>query len=320
MGLLPTFLPVPAPLLSRALALQSRDRQGAVPPASPKPPIIREVRRAAAEGRFEDAARLLRAYRAASGPDAYWAEASSWLARGFLAARDYQQAAEAAAATRRAALDLLKTRKLDDEPSLPIALGAAIEVEGQRLDALGQKSEAVAFLQEELARWRDTSIRTRIQKNIHLISLVGKPAPAIDTREFLGPKPPSLAERKGRPVLLMFWAHWCGDCKANAEAVARVAREFRPSGLLVLGPTQPYGYVAGGEEAPREKELPYIDQVRTRFYASIEGFTVPVSEENFRHWGASTTPTFALIDRQGVVRLYHPGNMTYEELATALRK
>jgi hypothetical protein len=42
---------------------------------------------------------------------------------------------------------------------------------------------------------------------------------------------------------------------------------------------------------------------------------VPVSEENFKSWGCSTTPTLALIDRGGVVRLYHPGRMSYEELA-----
>jgi thioredoxin-related protein len=39
-----------------------------------------------------------------------------------------------------------------------------------------------------------------------------------------------------------------------------------------------------------------------------------VSEENFRRYGASTTPTLVLIDRAGIVRLYHPGAMTYEEL------
>jgi len=43
--------------------------------------------------------------------------------------------------------------------------------------------------------------------------------------------------------------------------------------------------------------------------------TVPVSEENFKAWGASTTPTLALIDRLGIVRLYNPGKLSYEELA-----
>lgn len=42
---------------------------------------------------------------------------------------------------------------------------------------------------------------------------------------------------------------------------------------------------------------------------------MPVSEENFKMYGASTMPTLVLIDRQGLVRLYHPGAMSYEELA-----
>jgi hypothetical protein len=43
--------------------------------------------------------------------------------------------------------------------------------------------------------------------------------------------------------------------------------------------------------------------------------SVPVSEETFANYGSSTTPTMVLVDREGVVRLYHPGEMTYAELA-----
>ena len=45
---------------------------------------------------------------------------------------------------------------------------------------------------------------------------------------------------------------------------------------------------------------------------------VPVSAQNFLIYGCSTTPTLVLIDRSGIVRLYHPGAMTYEELAAML--
>jgi len=44
--------------------------------------------------------------------------------------------------------------------------------------------------------------------------------------------------------------------------------------------------------------------------------SVPVSEENFQRFGASTTPTIVLVDRQGIVRLYHPGAMPYSQLAS----
>ena len=42
---------------------------------------------------------------------------------------------------------------------------------------------------------------------------------------------------------------------------------------------------------------------------------MPVSEETFKNYGVSTTPTLVLIARGGLVRLYHPGQMSYEELA-----
>jgi thioredoxin-related protein len=41
---------------------------------------------------------------------------------------------------------------------------------------------------------------------------------------------------------------------------------------------------------------------------------VPLSEENFKSYGASTTPTVVLVDREGMVRLYHPGQMTMAEI------
>jgi hypothetical protein len=40
----------------------------------------------------------------------------------------------------------------------------------------------------------------------------------------------------------------------------------------------------------------------------------------FRNYGVSTTPTIVLIDRRGIVRLYHPGAMTYDELAPRVER
>jgi thioredoxin-related protein len=86
-----------------------------------------------------------------------------------------------------------------------------------------------------------------------------------------------------------------------------------------VGPTQRYGYVAGGREASREEETRYIAEVRRNFYGGLE-MSVPLSEENFAVWGCSTTPTLALLDHEGRVRMYHPGKMSYEELAAVVAK
>jgi hypothetical protein len=47
---------------------------------------------------------------------------------------------------------------------------------------------------------------------------------------------------------------------------------------------------------------------------------VPLSGDNFRRYGASTTPTLVLVGRNGTVQLYRPGAMTYPELATRVER
>jgi|FLYL01.1.fsa_nt_gi thiol-disulfide isomerase/thioredoxin len=279
--------------------------------------LVREVRSLIAQNDFRAAEQRIADYRARQGMTPEAILALSWLGRGAQAAGKWEEAERYAAETRKLALEELKKRPLDAEADLPLALGASIEVQAHVLAARNQLSEAVAFLRDELKTWHNTSIRTRIQKNIHLLSLEGKSAPALDLREHLGAAPPSLESLKGKPVILFFWAHWCGDCKQQGPIVARLQEEFASSGLTIIGPTQPYGYVAQGREATREEEIRYIEQVRRTSYGAIR-MSVPVSEENFRNWGASTTPTLAVIDRQGIVRLYHPGKMSYEALRSVV--
>jgi thiol-disulfide isomerase/thioredoxin len=276
--------------------------------------LVPDVRAAIARNDFAAGEKLIAEYKASRGETPESILALSWLGRGAQAAKEWDRAEKYAEATRKLALEALKKRKLDDEPSLPLALGASIEVQGFVLAGRGQRTEAVAFLQDELKRWRNTSMRTRIQKNLHLQSLEGKPAPAIEMTEYLGAKPVPISALKGKPVILFFWAHWCGDCKQQAPVLMRLREENKDKGLIIVGPTQPYGYVAGGVDASRADEVRYIDQVRRGYYGNVE-MTVPLSEENFKNWGCSTTPTLALIDRQGIVRLYNPGKMTYEQLA-----
>jgi thiol-disulfide isomerase/thioredoxin len=44
-----------------------------------------------------------------------------------------------------------------------------------------------------------------------------------------------LAERRGAPLLLNFWATWCPPCVREMPALDRVHREFAPRGLTVVG-------------------------------------------------------------------------------------
>ncbi len=282
--------------------------------------IVEDVRIALAQNSFSAAEADLQSYRATNGVTGEYVEAYSWMGRSAFEARNYDQAAAYARQTESLALEQLKRSPLDSEPHLPIALGAAIEVESQTLAARGHHAQALAVLQSALRTYGNTSIRARLQKNLNLLSFEGRPAPALRAGQFLGSKPPVLAQLKGSPVLLFFWAHWCGDCKAEAPIITRLRAEFAPKGLSVLGPTRLYGYTAQVENAAPSDELAYIDAVRHRFYGGLLDMPVPISKYNFDVYGASTTPTLVLLDRAGKVTMYHPGALPYEQLKAEIEK
>jgi len=282
--------------------------------------IVEDVRTALAQDNFSSADSYLNSYRARNGITPEYVEAYSWMARTALNAREYDQAAAYSKQTSVLVQDQLKQRPLDAEPRLPTALGAAIEVQAQTLAARGQRTQAIAVLQAALHTYGATSIRARLQKNLNLLSFEGKPAPALREEQFLGSKPPVLAQLKGSPVLLFFWAHWCVDCKAEAPIITQLRSEFASKGLAVVGPTRLYGYTAQVENASPGDELAYIDVVRHRFYAGLLDMPVPISTHNFDVYGASTTPTLVLLDRTGKIAMYHPGALSYEQLKAEIEK
>lgn len=284
--------------------------------------LVGDVRTHLAQNSLSVAESELRTYKAAHGVTPEYLEALSWMARAAAATKQWDQAMAYATETRTLSEQLLTAtkRKLDAEPHLPVAAGAAYEVLAQGLAEKGQQAKAISLLRTALARYGNTSIRARLQKNLNLLALVGEPAPALQVTQYLGPKPPTLASLKGSPVLLFFWAHWCVDCKAEVPVIARLRQEFAPEGLVVIGPTQLYGYAAQGADASPEQERAYIESVRSRYYASLQDMPVPLSKQNFNAYGASTTPTLVVLNRAGQVSMYHPGALSYDELRSALQK
>jgi thiol-disulfide isomerase/thioredoxin len=281
--------------------------------------LVDNVRILIAHNDLAAAERAVEACRKPSGGTSECAAALSWVARGALDARQFDRADVYAIETRKLSDRLPGMRKLDSDPWLPTAVGAAIEVHAQVLAARGERGDALDFLRRQLSLFGTTSLHERIQKDINLLSLEGKPAPPLEEAEWLGPKPPSLAALRGHPVLLFFWAHWCSDCKAEVAILAEIRRIFAPKGLAMVAPTRLYGYAGQGAEAAPPAEKQYIAAVRRQYYAPLSDVPAPVNAGNFERYGASTTPTLVLIDAAGVVRFYHPGAISGPELEARIR-
>jgi thiol-disulfide isomerase/thioredoxin len=282
--------------------------------------VVAYTQAAVRAGDLSAASSIVEQYRKSYGDTPAAIEAFSWIGRGQLDAGNSDAANENARRTMELCEAALKTRSLDAEPHLPLALGASYEIQANVLHLKREKSQAVALIQSALKRWAGTSLVPRLRKNLNLLTIEGRPAPALVATDWIGARPPALSALRGKVVVVFFWAHWCPDCRADAPIMAKLGAEFEPKGLAIIGPTKLYGFAAGGDEASPAEERQYIKKVFNRFYAEIPHLFVPVGEKNFDTYGASTTPTIVLIDRRGIVRLYHPGAMAEAELRSAIEK
>ena len=195
-----------------------------------------------------------------------------------------------------------------------------IEAKAREFTEHGARSEAVSLLQRALETYRDSPLRQRIEADLRLFSLEGHPAPHLQTGVAIGARVPTMKELDGKVVLLFFWAHWCADCKAESAMVAALLDKYRAQGLVLVAPTQRYGYGSEGRPASPDRELRHIVQVRDRSYAFMRKASVPVTDANFTQYGVASIPMHVLIDRTGIIRLYQPGKISAEELDEAIRK
>ncbi len=63
---------------------------------------------------------------------------------------------------------------------------------------------------------------------------VGNPAPDFALADLDG-NPVRLADLRGRPVVLNFWASWCGPCVEEFPLLRQAAEEHAEAGLAIVG-------------------------------------------------------------------------------------
>jgi thiol-disulfide isomerase/thioredoxin len=124
--------------------------------------------------------------------------------------------------------------------------------------------------------------------------------PEIKVSEWIDQQPVSLANLKGKVVLLDFWATWCTPCRYTIPKINALHLKYKERGLVVIGLTEFEG-TAEGRDVTRAEESAYLRRFKRR-QGIAYGFGVEDGKETARLYGVSSIPTTVLIDRRGRVR------------------
>ena len=125
--------------------------------------------------------------------------------------------------------------------------------------------------------------------------IVGRAAPAFDLETLDGGRL-SLADLRGSPVVLNFWASWCIPCREEAPLLTAAARTFGTQGLRVVG-------IVYQDSAASARD--FMD----RFGQSYPGLLDPDGRTSI-DYGVFGIPETFFIGRDGIVRARQVGPVT----------
>jgi thiol-disulfide isomerase/thioredoxin len=117
-------------------------------------------------------------------------------------------------------------------------------------------------------------------------------APPFELKDLDG-KPVSLADAKGKIVLLNFWATWCGPCRAEIPDLVDLQKRYADELEIIA--------LATDEDDP--------DQVRRFVLQSGINYRVAMTSDEVRrdYGGIAALPTSFVIDAQGRIVQKHVG-------------
>lgn len=273
--------------------------------------LVRTVRLKISAGDIATGQAAAEDHKRAKGADAEYLNAIGWIARGAEMLGRLELADETLRELRRA-IPAETAEHLS-------AYGAAIEVEGRLLHRREGRGAALRYFEQQLAKAQAPSLRSRIRKNINMLSLEGQPAPAIGGTTLAGSAAPSLASLRGKPVVLFFFAEWCGDCKAQAPSLERVWQKYRDR-VPMLAVTRLYSTPADEKPMTPAEETAKVQSVWKESYAALADVPVVIDHDAMIRYGASATPSFALVDRGGIVRHYTATRLSEAELSRRIEE
>jgi peroxiredoxin len=138
-------------------------------------------------------------------------------------------------------------------------------------------------------------------------SFDGKLAPAFSLVDTAGNKV-SLADFKGHPVVVNFWATWCGPCQLEMPWLEEFLNKYKGQGLVIVG-------ISDDSDQPKEAILKAANKVGVTYPLLLPDGSVKKNYGVDEYW-----PTSFFVDKNGVVTVEKIGAPTKDEMEADIRK
>lgn len=182
------------------------------------------------------------------------------------------------------------------------------------LFGMGRQKEAIADLEKvrEQVQGSAKALQT-IDENSRQLLLVGKPATDIAVDKLIGHFS-GLPKLKGKVVLLDFFAHWCGPCKAAFPDMKKLYADLHSKGVEVIGVTSFYGNFGAKQGLKPEEEFRLMKEAFLPEHGLPWAVVFEKNHAASKAYGVSGIPQLVIIDRTGKIRKIEVG-YTKDEFA-----